>query len=139
MGKLPEKLAWLEKAQLESMCVDCGLCCYASVPFGKGNVLVPDLRCKHLEYDSVGKSCCGVYEDRHDVAKGWCLPLADAIAKGVFPEQCPYVSDLKNYVGSAVLSDGAYQALKPELKKAIAAGGKPEWASDSHWKTFTEE
>ena len=127
----------LSKADLEATCVDCGLCCYASAPLGKGSVMVPELRCKHLALEKgTGKSCCNVYEDRHDVAKGWCLPLADAIEKGVFPEQCPYVSDMKDYVGSAILSDTAYDMVRPQIKKAIEAGGKPEWVNDQHWDEF---
>lgn len=112
-------------------------CCYASAPLNKGSVLIPDLRCKYLEMDGdTGKSCCSVYEQRHDIAKGWCLPLADAIAKGVFPEQCPYVRDMQDYVGSVAVSDATYDALKPPLQKALARGGKPEWVSDSHWEMF---
>ena len=124
---------------MESMCVDCGLCCYASVPFGKGSVLVPELRCKHLKVEKGGKSCCGVYENRLDVAKDWCMPLAEAIKKGIFPEACPYVQDMQDYVGAAVVSDETYQALRPQIRKAIEAGGKPAWVSDTHWQKFTKE
>lgn len=139
MKKLPVVLEGLEKSQLESMCVDCGLCCYASVPVAKstGNVLIPDLRCKHLEIEkATGKSCCSVYEQRHDVAKGWCLPLTEAIAKGVFPDACPYVRDVQGYVGTAILPDSAYDAIRPQLVKALAAQGKPPWVSDSTWDQF---
>lgn len=140
MNKLPARLLGLEKAQLESICVDCSLCCYASIPFGKGSVLIPEMRCKHLQVEKgTGKSCCAVYEDRHDVAGGWCLPLADAIAKGVFPQECPYVRDLQNYIGSATVSDETYQAIRPALQKAIAAGGKPEWLLASHWEMFLKK
>lgn len=141
MKKLPVVLEGLEKSQLESMCVDCGLCCYASVNVNKsnGNVLIPDLRCKHLEVDkSNGKSCCSVYDTRHEVAKGWCLPLGEAIAKGVFPEACPYVRDVKDYVGTAVLSDAQYSALRPQLQKALSEQGKPAWVSDSTWNQFLQ-
>lgn len=140
MAKLPEPLSWLSKAVLEDMCHNCGICCTAQVSVDKGiNVLVPELRCKHLVTKSdggEGEMCCSVYEDRHEVAKGWCFPLADALEKGLFPDLCPYVQDLKGYVGSKVLPDAEYAAIKPVLKKALSAKGKPEWASDEAWKTF---
>jgi uncharacterized cysteine cluster protein YcgN (CxxCxxCC family) len=130
----------LSKATLESTCVDCGLCCYASVPLAKGHVLVPELRCKHLQVESAtGKSCCSIYEQRHDLAKGWCLPLAEAINKGVFPEQCPYVRDMRDYVGTAVLSDSAYEMVRPALQKHLAAQPRPAWASATHWDAFVGE
>lgn len=48
-AKLPKHLDGLSKSELESMCVNCGLCCYAQVELVKGHkVLVPELRCRHL-------------------------------------------------------------------------------------------
>ena len=138
MSKLPKHLLGLTDGQLESMCVDCSLCCYASVPVGKSNTFIPELRCKYLKVDD-GKSCCSVYGDRTDTAKGWCLPLSDAIKKGVFPKQCPYVRDMQNYVGSVALPDTDYQAIRPALQKSLAEGGKPEWVSDLHWKQFLDK
>lgn len=137
MSKLPKHLLGLSKGDLESLCVDCGLCCYASVRMDKGQVLVPELRCQHLSVEKSGKSCCSVYEYRHDVAKSWCLPLAEAIEKSVFPSQCPYVADMKDYVGSAVLSDDAYQMVRPQIQKHLSAQVRPGWASDTQWSNFT--
>ena len=111
-------------------------CCYASAQLGKGQVLVPELRCKHLNVEENGKSCCSVYETRHEVAKGWCLPLAEAIQKGVFPDLCPYVRDMQDYVGSAVLSEDAYSYVRPQLQKSIMDSGKPSWVSDQLWAKF---
>ena len=130
------QLLGLEKSQLEDMCVNCGLCCYAQIDLGKGKAFIPELRCKHLTVEkNTGKSCCSVYEDRHEKAN-WCLPLAEAVSKGIFPDQCPYVKDLKSYVGSAILSDEAYQAIRPSIQKAVSEKGKPDWVSDSHWQEF---
>lgn len=137
MAELPAHLAALSKAQRESLCVDCGLCCYASVRLAKGSVLVPELRCRHLAVEGgTGKSTCSVYSDRHEVMKGWCLPLEEAISKGAFPPQCPYVRDLPGYDGCAALSGEAYEMVKPKIRKAIADMGKPPWVSDSHWERF---
>lgn len=139
-SKLPEPLRWLDDKSLENMCHSCGLCCRAKIKIDKSiNVLVPDLYCKYLEKgDEPGTTCCSVYEDRHEVAKGWCLPLAEAIEKGVFPDLCPYVQEVKGYVGAKILPDEEYNMLKPLIKKAVSSGGKPNWLSDEAWKNFME-
>ena len=137
MSQLPKHLLGLSKGELEGMCVDCGLCCYASAPFAKGNVFVPELRCKHLDFDEIGKSQCEVYENRHEVAP-WCLPLGAAIEKGIFPEKCPYVAGMDDYCGSAVLSDEAYAMVAPNLRKSILEQGQPPWASKSNWESFRD-
>jgi len=139
MSKLPNHLEVLNKSDLESMCVDCGLCCYASIQMEKGNVLIPDLRCKHLSFDDTNKSCCDVYENRHEVMKGWCQPLAKAIDQGLFPEMCPYVQDMQDYVGSRALPDNVYEGLKPQIQKSFVGKGKPEWVSDSLWNQFLDK
>lgn len=143
MTRLPIHLEGLSKSELESMCVDCGACCHATVPVAKSGtttVLIPDLRCKHLAVDkSNGKSCCSVYERRHEVAKGWCMPLAEAISKGAFPKTCPYVRDMKGYVGAVVLPDAEYDAMRPALTKALTEQGRPPWLSDSTYKTLTRQ
>jgi uncharacterized cysteine cluster protein YcgN (CxxCxxCC family) len=137
---LPKHLQSLSKAQLESLCIGCSMCCRPAVEVTKGvNVIVPELACKHLKIDTDGKSCCSVYETRHVTAKGWCLPLEDAIAKSVFPNECPYVAPLKYYNGAIVLDDRYYELLKPQLQRTIVEKGQPEWASDSVWKAFAGE
>lgn len=142
MPKLPEPLKWLTKSALEDMCVNCGLCCNASIEVEKGHtILVPELRCKHLMMKAGGESgetCCSVYDDRLEVAKGWCFPLAEAIEKGLFPELCPYVQDVKGYVGAKILTDDAYQEIKPQLRKAMSENTRPQWADVDVWKRFIE-
>jgi uncharacterized cysteine cluster protein YcgN (CxxCxxCC family) len=139
--KLPLHLEGLSKSELEGMCVSCGLCCYAAVPLAKGlNVLVPELRCKFLvQKGSEGETCCSVYEERFEKAKGWCLPLADAVQKGIFPDACPYVKDMKGYVGKAIFDDHSLQLVMPQIRKALAADGQPAWISDGDWKSFTRQ
>jgi uncharacterized cysteine cluster protein YcgN (CxxCxxCC family) len=135
---LPRHLQKLSKAELESLCVDCGICCTSAIPVGKSSVFVPELRCKHLSYKD-GESQCGVYNVRHDVAKNWCLPIADAIAKNVLPNACPYVQGMSNYEGPIALSESAYDMIRPQVKDKLIKGMKPEWASDSHWAKFLAE
>lgn len=136
--ELPKHLSILKSDKLESMCVNCGLCCYAQVRIDKSvAVLVPELRCKHLMQKSEGETCCSVYENRHDVAGEWCFPLAKAIENGLFPKECPYVADMEGYVGSQVLNSDQYIQIRPHLQKAVSEKGQPEWASDEMWKSFT--
>lgn len=137
MAKLPPKLAKMSKKDLEGLCVDCGVCCWSAIKMHKGSVFVPELRCKYLEIDKgTSESRCSIYNKRHEIAKNWCLPLADAIAKSVFPNQCPYVKDLPDYQGSQPLSPEAYDFLRPKIRKALIAKGQPQWVSDSDWDHF---
>ena len=132
-AKLPLHLEVLSKSDLEGMCVNCGLCCYAGVPVAKGvNALL-------VQKGSDGETCCSVYDERFEKAKGWCLPLAEAIQKGIFPEICPYVQDLKGYAGKVLLDHHTYDLVMPQIRKALTSEGQPRWLSDRDWKSFSEE
>jgi uncharacterized cysteine cluster protein YcgN (CxxCxxCC family) len=137
-AKLPPHLSVLNKSDLESMCVNCGLCCYAAVPVAKGvNALVPELRCKYLvQKGTDGETCCSTYDTRFEKAGAWCLPLADAIQKGVFPEACPYVQDMKGYVGKVVLDDKTYAMVRPQIHDKVVSKGMPDWAEPNAWSEF---
>jgi uncharacterized cysteine cluster protein YcgN (CxxCxxCC family) len=127
----------LDKSTLESLCVDCGICCHPAVPIAKGvNAVVPELHCKHLSRDCDGKTACTVYDKRLDIAKSWCYKLEDALEKGLFPDACPYVKDMPNYEGTTILNDRVYAMVKPQIREAIIAKGMPEWASERDWKSF---
>lgn len=136
--KLPLHLEVLSKSDLEGMCVNCGLCCYAAVPVAKGvNAFIPELRCKYLvQKGSDGETCCSTYETRFEKAAGWCVPLAVAIEKGIFPEQCPYVKDMKGYVGKIVLNDHTYNLVLPQIRKTLSQAVQPEWAKSEEWQNF---
>lgn len=131
----------MSKAELEGLCVSCGACCHASVSIAKGvDAIMPDLRCKYLALKSgTNESCCSVYEDRFEKAKGWCLPLADAIEKGVFPSQCPYVKDLKGYVGRVVLDERTMNEVNKSVKDFVVSKGMPDWISEYDWKAYRED
>lgn len=76
-----------------------------------------------------------MYEDRHDV-NPQCLPLADAIQKGILPKACPYVCDMANYVGPQVLPSDVYSQLKPHIQKSLNNKPAPAWIDDATWKAF---
>ena len=137
--RLPLHLESLSKSDLESMCVDCGLCYHASIPIQKGmNLMLPDLRCKHLDVEKgTGKSCCNVYEQRDKVAGDWCMPLAKAVQDGAFPAQCPYVQDMQGYVGTHIPDLDVYeQHIRPDVRKMLNIQGKPSWVSEAAWDQF---
>ena len=135
--KLPTHLMKLSKSELESLCVDCGLCCLPQIELAKGHkVLIPDLKCRYLDVDDTGKSCCGIYEDRDTKAGSWCLPLAKAIDQGIFPKACPYVAEMDGYVGTNILPDEQYQKLKPHIQKALYPYQRPEWITSKSWAVF---
>lgn len=138
--RLPLHLEGLSKSELEGMCVNCGLCCYAAVPVAKGvNALIPELRCKYLvQKGADGETCCSTYETRFEKAAGWCLPLADAIQKGIFPEQCPYVQDVKGYVGKVALDERTYNLVRPQVKEHLVSKGMPVWADAQAWSNFVK-
>ena len=51
--------------------------------------------CQHLDPDT---HLCIVYERRFEVNPG-CLSVAKGIHMRVFPEDCPYVADRRDYAG----------------------------------------
>jgi uncharacterized cysteine cluster protein YcgN (CxxCxxCC family) len=137
--KLPVHLQVLNKSDLESICVNCGLCCYPAVQVAKNvHALIPDLRCKHLQMEN-GVSKCEVYDQRLEVAKGWCFDLEKAISENVLPDVCPYVKDIPEYVGKTVLADRFYSKVEPQIKKAFASQPMPEWADPAAWSDFVKD
>lgn len=137
---LPPPLNRLNYQQLEDLCVDCGLCCKASIQIDEfKKAVIPELGCKYLVHKREGEHYCSVYNVRHDIAKGWCRPLNEAIQKGIFPDICPYVKDIEGYKGPEILPWGEYDVLRPLIKKALQREEKPEWASYEMWKSFTED
>jgi uncharacterized cysteine cluster protein YcgN (CxxCxxCC family) len=136
LSRLPKHLAVLSQDALEGLCLDCGLCCHPAVTIIDGiNAVIPELACKHL-VSTDGESHCSVYNTRHEVAKAWCLPLADAIDKGIFPNLCPYVKDMPGYLGTTVLDDATYAQVKPLLQKAVAEAEQPAWATPDMIRSF---
>ena len=86
----------------ESICRRCGRCCYEKVDF-EGRIYYTEMPCEFLDTET---NLCRVYTER-DVKRPGCVRLTDEILKkGVMPEDCPYVSDIKNYPAPTLLDDG---------------------------------
>jgi len=77
----------------EARCLRCGRCCYKKIIIGD-TVFYTPFPCRFLDVES---RLCKVYGNRHLTNPG-CLSVAEGIAKGVFPSDCPYVRDLGDYV-----------------------------------------
>ena len=91
----------------ESICRRCGRCCAKKVVLA-GRVIYTPFHCEHLDPET---RLCRVYERRHE-ANVRCLPVAQAVARGVLPVDCPYVAGRKDYVAPI-------EAPSPELAAAV--------------------
>jgi len=82
--------------QWESLCRNCGKCCFDKTITEKGVMLIDyNKPCEFLKF--VGrKSQCEVYSDRF-VKKECCHTIPEAIQKRALPPDCPYVQDVPGY------------------------------------------
>lgn len=93
----------ISEEEREAICINCGLCCYASVDIvGVGHVLLLKHPCPYMFRVESGESRCDIYSDRHSVQ--WCRDLPSAIDTGSLPVECPYVSGIDNYDGKRVIA-----------------------------------
>jgi len=76
----------------EDLCRKCGRCCYAKLLLDDEIVFLP-YPCPYLDEHS---RRCTIYPRRHEVNPE-CLTLEEGISIGVFPADCPYVANLKDY------------------------------------------
>lgn len=120
---------------LERACVHCGACCKARVVIGGVPVQVPALWCKHLRVDGDGKSQCAIYGRRHELAP-WCERLEAAIAKGLYPPDCPYVAGLEPYRGTVMLDEPSYRLAEEALHRFLRTKPCPEWADPVAWAAY---
>ena len=77
----------------ESLCRGCGRCCYEKF-IVDGHVFTTRNPC---EFFDEATSSCKVY-DRRQQANPRCLTVEQGIQFGVFPADCPYVTDLPDYL-----------------------------------------
>ena len=117
----------------EAVCLRCGRCCYKKIIVGT-TVFYTPYPCKW--FDEATK-LCSVYERRQQENPA-CLPIDDAIERGVLPADCPYVAGLDDYLPpvdtwNAELFSGAIEELAEALdltdeqraEFAAASGGGP--------------
>ena len=90
-------------AEHEALCVRCGRCCQEKKRLADGTLVLADTWCRF--YDAGTKSCM-VYYDKHRICDT-CLPMPQALAVGIMPEDCPYAKRLPGY--RSVVCDPTHQ------------------------------
>ena len=78
----------------ESKCLKCGRCCRRKFRVN-GKPVFSDHHCEWLDPDT---KLCTVYENRFVVYPS-CLSAKQCAERGLLPADCPYVKDIKGYVG----------------------------------------
>ncbi len=122
----------------ESVCRRCGLCCHSGVTLKGRLILLKDLPCKYLFYETQSFASCRVYSRREEL--GWCNKMnAWNVAKGLFPDDCPYVRDIKGYSGKKIVSEEELVKLLPDLRKVFRNYPRPEYISTLTWNRFLYE
>lgn len=76
-----------------SLCRRCGKCCCQKMLVDNQVVHLP-IYCDHYDPET---RLCTIYDRRHEL-NARCLTVEEGIHYGVFPGDCPYVSDLPGYV-----------------------------------------
>ena len=78
----------------EDLCRKCGRCCRVKL-IAEDEVFVLPETCPHLDPET---KLCRVYARRHRV-NPQCADVRTGITARVFPEDCPYVADVRDYRG----------------------------------------
>ena len=86
-----KSLKEMTKAEWESLCDNCGLCCLYSVQDGKtGKIKLLAVACQHLD---ISTCCCVVYKDRSKTVPDCMLLTPDKIRRlKRLPHTCAYRS-----------------------------------------------
>jgi len=82
-----------ESQEHEALCRRCARCCYEKL-IVDGHVFTLRKPCRFLDETT---KLCRVYEFRHEVNPR-CLTVAEGMEYGVFPADCPYVSEIDGYL-----------------------------------------
>jgi len=109
--------------QWESLCRNCGKCCFDKVVNGNGALVINyDKPCEYLNY--IGKkSSCSIYDTRFNTCKQ-CNTVPEAIQKHYLPADCPYVTKVITYKGPVDNGDW-FKRVRSTMTKDWIAGGAP--------------
>lgn len=114
-------------ARHEAQCRRCGVSCHLAIPVNNTPVMIPGLRCRHLQRDGAQWGC-GVYARRFEVAP-WCHHADVAGPQGFLARDCPYVIEGGYRRGKVKLGEAAYRRYWPALLAEIGRHGVPEWVN----------
>jgi hypothetical protein len=124
-----------ERFSDESLCRRCGLCCHSGVTYKGRLILLKDLPCRYLVYESENFTSCMIYERREET--GWCNKVSVRnVSKGLFPNDCPYVGGIPNYSGKVVPTEDEFKECLPYLRKVFRNYPQPEYISTPVWNRF---
>ena len=76
-------------ASHESLCTNCGKCCYKKIIVGR-TVFITPFPCEYLDTRT---NLCTIYDRRHEL-NPLCLSIEAEMKVGAFPDDCPYVDDM---------------------------------------------
>jgi len=101
----------------DSLCTQCGICCYLYLPGENGRLFYTPFLCGNL--NQVTK-LCAVFDQRLKVFKP-CNTAERGVRRKVMPVGCPYTAGVKDYVGPAP-DYNASPAVKARVDKILADG-----------------
>ena len=98
----------------ESLCRRCGMSCHSPILLGTRTVIISELRCRFLAYDSEAKALCMVYENRYEAAP-WCKLAEEAFTMNGLAHDCPYTAGIDSYRGKHWATPKEHRAIVPVL------------------------
>jgi len=112
----------------EALCRRCGMSCHFAIPVNGLPVVVDDLHCRFLEWDSDNRMRCGVYEERFEKAP-WCHTVDESLKAGLLAQDCPYAQGTSGYRGKTRLHPRIWKRVAPHVRAEIVTHGMPAGAS----------
>lgn len=108
--------------QYESLCRRCGVSCHTPIQMGSRLVVIPEIHCRFLEHDAEGRSACGIYDKRHEIAP-WCRTAEEAIPLQALAHDCPYAAGIEGFKGKRWAKDWEHQAIARVLREKLIQEG----------------
>ena len=108
--------------QYEALCRRCGMSCHTPILLGSKIVIIPEIHCRFLVYDTAGKAGCAVYENRHEIAP-WCRTAEDALGLHALAHDCPYAAGIPGYKGKHWAKDWEHEAIAAVLRERLVTEG----------------
>jgi uncharacterized protein len=134
------KLTKEEKRVWESLCLQCGKCCYAKYHLGILVIVDPEKPCKYLDNNK-----CSVYNERFKVNPSCKKVLSYALfVNGILPRECRYIQLKEGYIPSIFPKDIDHfweivRSIEEALQKTnyeFEYNGKKVAASDLDLKMY---
>ena len=134
------KLTQEEKKVWESLCHQCGKCCYAKYDLGILVIVDPEKPCKYLDNNK-----CSIYHERFKVNPSCRKVISYGLfVNGILPRECGYIQLKEGYIPSIFPKDIDHfwriiASLEEELQKTdyeFKYMGKRVVAADLDFKMY---